>query len=50
MQIILLVTVLCVIFKLIAEYEPMNKRINKMDNDPTCSIKSNKWHREHDNK
>jgi hypothetical protein len=26
------------------------RRIRKMDADPNCTIKSNEWHRLHDNK
>lgn len=49
MQVIAVIAVIVVVALILADYEPINKRIDKMDNDPNNSVKSNKWHREHDN-
>lgn len=44
MQIIALVVVLVVVFKMLIDYKPLNKRIEERDNDPNNTIKSNKWY------
>lgn len=48
MQVILLMIVFAVMFKVLKSYEPTHKKIQRMDNDPNCTIKSDKWYREHD--
>ncbi len=47
MQIITFVIVLCVVIKIILEYESPDQKIRRMDNDPNCSLKSDRWKREH---
>lgn len=47
MQIIYLAIVMYVVFKMLLEYEPWDKKVKRMDNDPSCSIKSNNWYKAH---
>ena len=47
MQIITLIVVLVVVFRMLADYKPINKRIEEADNDPNNSIKSNKYLKAH---
>ena len=49
MQSLVLIVVIVIVASLLADYKPINKRIDESDADPTNSVKSNKWHREHDN-
>ena len=36
-----------VIMKIIKDYEPIHKQIERIDNNPCCTVKSDKWKREH---
>jgi predicted PurR-regulated permease PerM len=47
MIVINLIIVFVVVFKMLAKYEPMYKKIRRLDNDPTNSVKSNIWDKEH---
>jgi len=47
MQIITFFIVWYVVMKMSLDYEPINKRIERMDNNPCCTVKSDKWKREH---
>jgi len=47
MYIIPLIIVYWTVMKMLAEYESTNQKIRRMDNDPNCSIKSDRWKREH---
>lgn len=47
MQVVCLIVVIVVVFKMIAEYEPLSKRIATRDADPNNSIKSDKWYSDH---
>ena len=47
MQIVCFFIVFYVVMKMLSDYEPTQKRINRMDNDPNCSFKSDKWLKQH---
>ena len=47
MQIVTLLIVLCVVMKMIWNYESPYQKIKRMDNNPNCSLKSDRWKREH---
>jgi hypothetical protein len=46
MQALVLGIVLYVLFKMLTEHEPIDKKIRRMDMQPN-NIKSDKWKREH---
>ena len=48
MQIVSFVIVFYVVIKMLLEYESPYQKIRRMDNDPSCSIKSDRWKREHE--
>lgn len=45
MQIIPLIIILIVLFKMLANYESPSKRIRRNDNDPNCMFKSDGWYK-----
>lgn len=47
MQIAFFIIVMVVLFKMIADYEPYYKKVQRMDNNPNNSVKSDKWLKEH---
>ena len=47
MQIITFLVVAYVVFKMLWNYESTDQKIRRMDNDPNCTLKSDKWKREH---
>ena len=47
MQIIVFFVVWYVVMKMIWNYESPYQKIRRMDNDSSCSLKSDKWKREH---
>jgi hypothetical protein len=47
MQIITFLIVAYVVIKMLCEYESPDQKIRRMDNDPNCTLKSDKWKREH---
>ena len=47
MQIVSFLIVWWVIMKMLWEYESPEQKIRRMDNDPSCTLKSDRWKREH---
>ena len=47
MQIITFFIVYYVVMKMLWNYESPDQKITRMDNDPNCSLKSDRWKREH---
>jgi hypothetical protein len=47
MEVIILIIVLVIVASLLADYKPLNKRIEESDNDPNNSVKSNLWLKAH---
>ena len=47
MQIIAFIIVYWVVMKMLVGYESTDQKIRRMDNDPSCSLKSDRWKREH---
>jgi len=43
MWIIALPIVIWALFSKLSEYESWDQKVKRMDNDPSCSLKSNKW-------
>ena len=47
MQIISFIIVWYVVIKMLINHESFSQKVKRMDNDPSCSLKSDKWKREH---
>lgn len=47
MGIICLPIVIWALFSILKDYEPWDKKVKRMDNDPNCRLKSDKWLKEH---
>lgn len=47
MQVIVFFVVWYVVMKMLLEYESPYQKIRRMDSDPNCSLKSDKWKHEH---
>lgn len=47
MDILGLIVVIVVLFNKLIKYEPPHKRIAKRDADPTNTVKSNMWYKQH---
>lgn len=47
MQIIVFFVVWWVVMKMLLEYESFDQKVKRMDNNPNCSLKSDRWLREH---
>ena len=47
MWIIALPIVIWAIFSKLLAYESFDHKVKRMDNDPSCSLKSNKWLAQH---
>lgn len=43
MQVITFFIVAYVVFKMLMDYESTDQKFRRMDNDPNCTLKSNKW-------
>ena len=43
MQIITFLIIAYVVFKMLLDYESFDQKVKRMDNDPSCSLKSDKW-------
>lgn len=47
MQIIVFFVVWYIVIKMLLEYESPYQKIRRMDNDPSYTLKSDRWIREH---
>ena len=47
MQIVTFLIVCWIVIKMLLEYESPHQKIRRMDNDPSCTLKSDRWIREH---
>ena len=47
MEVVTFLIVCWIVIKMLLEYESPHQKIKRMDNDSSCSLKSDKWKREH---
>ena len=47
MEVVTFLIVCWIVIKMLLEYESPHQKIRRMDNDPSCSLKSDKWIKEH---
>ena len=47
MQVVVFFIIYYVVIKMLLEHESTDQKIRRMDNDPNCSLKSDKWKHEH---